>query len=227
MHQPAAFWDRVAARYAKAPMREPEAYEATLARVRAHLGPEDRVLELGCGTGTTAVALAPHVAAYEARDISANMLAIGRERAVAAGVETLRFAPGDLAEEIAGGPFDAVLAFNVLHLVPDLDGALGRIHAALAPGGRFISKTPCLAAGGLSPKYRAILMLLPALQWLGKAPGFLHRLAVADLERRVRAAGFEVIEAADLPAKPPSRLIVARRGPDRSGPGLGSGGTGR
>lgn len=214
MQEPADFWDRVAARYAKAPMRAPEAYAATLTRVRAHLGPADRVLELGCGTGTTAVALAPHVAAYEARDISANMLAIGRERAASAGAANLTFAAGDLASAIAGGPFDAVLAFNVLHLVPDLDGALGRIRAALVPGGRFISKTPCLAATGLSPKYRAILMLLPALQWLGKAPGFLHRLSVADLERRVRAAGFEVIEAADHPAMPPSRLIVARRGPD-------------
>jgi SAM-dependent methyltransferase len=214
MQGPAEFWDRVAARYAKAPMRAPEAYEATLARVRAHLGPTDRVLEFGCGTGTTAVALAPHVAAYEGRDISANMLAIGRDRAAAAGASNLSFAPGDLGAEIAGGPFDAVLAFNVLHLVPDLDGALGRIRAALVPGGRFISKTPCLAAGDLSPKYRAILMLLPALQWLGKAPGFLHRLSVADLERRVRATGFEVIEAADLPAMPPSRLIVARRGRD-------------
>jgi SAM-dependent methyltransferase len=223
MGEAAAFWDRVAARYAKAPMRAPEAYEATLARVRARLEPQDRVLELGCGTGTTALALAPQVAAYEGRDISANMLGIARGRAAEAGLATLTFAPGDMEAAIDGGPFDAVLAFNLLHLATDLDGALARIHAALVPGGLLISKTPCLAAEGLSLKFRALLATLPLLQALGKAPRGLTRLSVTDLERRVTAAGFEILERADLPVMPPSRLLVARRAEQ----GVGSDGADR
>ena len=48
------FWDRLAAGYAKKPVPDEEAYARTLERVRAHLTPNDRVLELGCGTGTSA-----------------------------------------------------------------------------------------------------------------------------------------------------------------------------
>ena len=45
-------------RYAKARISDPAGYEAGLERVRSHLGPEMRVLEMGCGTGMTARKLA-------------------------------------------------------------------------------------------------------------------------------------------------------------------------
>jgi SAM-dependent methyltransferase len=211
MQTAAEFWDRVAERYARAPVRDEAAYEATLARVRAHLHATDRVLELGCGTGTTAVALAPHVAEYEGRDVSEKMLAIARGRVAADGPANLRFLPGDAAAVTAETPFDVVLAFNLLHLLPDLDGALARIHGILPPGGQFISKTPCLAARGLTLRYRTLLWALPVLRLAGKVPRSFARLSVGELERRVAAAGFTIEERADLPAMPPSRLIVARR----------------
>ena len=51
MTQAPAFWDRIAERYAAQPVRNPQAYEHTLERVRAYLKPSDRALELGCGCG--------------------------------------------------------------------------------------------------------------------------------------------------------------------------------
>jgi ubiquinone/menaquinone biosynthesis C-methylase UbiE len=211
MQAAADFWDRAAERYARAPVRDETAYAATLARVQAHLRATDRVLELGCGTGMTAVALAPQVAEYEGRDVSEKMLAIARKRMAADGPANLRFLPGDAAAVTADTPFDVVLAFNLLHLLPDLDLALVRIRSLLPPGGRFISKTPCLAATGLTPRYRALLWALPVLRLAGKVPRYFARLSVGELERRVAAAGFAIEDRADLPAMPPSRLIVARR----------------
>ena len=211
MQSAAEFWDRAAERYARAPVRDESAYAATLGRVRAHFRATDRVLELGCGTGMTAVALAPDVAEYEGRDVSEKMLGIARGRVAADGPANLRFVPGDAGAAIADTPFDVVLAFNLLHLLPDLDGALARIHDLLPPGGRFISKTPCLAGRGLTLRYRALLWALPVFRLAGKAPRFVARLSVDELERRVAAAGFAIEELADLPEMPPSRLIVARR----------------
>ena len=49
-----AFWDGVADKYAKTPIPDEADYAYTLERVRAHLKPGDRVLEIGCGTGSTA-----------------------------------------------------------------------------------------------------------------------------------------------------------------------------
>jgi SAM-dependent methyltransferase len=73
----------------------------------------------------------------------------------------------DAEEPVVGpGPFDAVLAFNLLHLVTDLDRALELAMQALRPGGLFISKTACIAE--LNPLIR--YLALPVMRAVGKAP---------------------------------------------------------
>ena len=57
MHKTAKFWDKAAAKYAKSPIEDIEAYNYTIGRTRSYLSPTDRVLEVGCGTGSTALLL--------------------------------------------------------------------------------------------------------------------------------------------------------------------------
>lgn len=187
----ARFWDRAARRYAASKIGDEAGYERTLARTRALLGPSDAVLELGCGTGTTALRLAPHVGRILATDVSPEMIAIARERAVAAGSANAAFAVAAADDAPpAQGPFDAVLAFNLLHLLGDRGAALGRARALLRPGGILVSKTPCLAE--MNPLVR---LLVPAMRLVGKAP----TVAVFDadaLAREIDAAGFAIEERA-------------------------------
>ena len=56
------FWDRIARKYAASPIKDIAGYERTIARIAQLLGPTQSVLEIGCGTGTTALKLAPLVA---------------------------------------------------------------------------------------------------------------------------------------------------------------------
>ena len=70
----AEFWDAQATSYAKSPVRDVEAYEKTLARVRDYLHLEMDVIEIGCGTGSTALKLSNAVAHYTATDISGGMI---------------------------------------------------------------------------------------------------------------------------------------------------------
>lgn len=200
----AAFWNRVAHRYAAMQMRNPDAWEATLARVSARLAPTDTVLELGCGTGSTALRLAPLVAAYTATDDAAGMIALTAERGTSTpGLHTRHARPGD--GSLPEGPFDAILAFNLLHLLPDLPAALAEAHAKLKPGGLLITKTPCLGGPWL-----ALWPLVGILRAMGKAPP-LRFLSAHRLECRIVAAGFTVEARDDLPRRPPSRLVIARR----------------
>jgi len=74
--QPLRFWNRIAARYAARPLKNVPAYEATLADVASRLKGTDIVLEIGCGTGGTAIRLAPGVAQWTATDFSAEMVKI-------------------------------------------------------------------------------------------------------------------------------------------------------
>jgi enediyne biosynthesis protein CalE5 len=107
----------------------------------AGIGPGDAVLDVAAGYGepglTAAHAVAPggHVVCT---DISAEMLAVGRERAAAAGLDNLEFLEGD-AEELAFGEasFDAVLSRQGLQFLPDVAGVLTRLHSFLKPGGRL------------------------------------------------------------------------------------------
>lgn len=187
----AHFWDRAARKYAKSPIEDMEGYERTLDHARRLLKNTDVAIELGCGTGTTALKLAPSVARLVATDISAEMIAIAREKAAAencANVEFVVATPNDAPYPDAG--FDAAMAFNLLHLIEDRAAALRGVHRLLKPGGLFISKTPVLSEMGF-----AIRLLVPAMQALGKAP-YVDFFSAEALEREICEAGFEIIERA-------------------------------
>ncbi len=187
----ARFWNGIARKYARDAIADMAGYERTVARVRECLSATDTVLELGCGTGTTALRLAPGVARYIGTDLSREMIAIALEKAAAEPCGSVEFgvAGSDLPSWPAG-PFDAVLAFNLLHLVPDRAQYLRQVHDVLKPGGLFISKTTCL-----DEMSRLIRYAVPVARFFGKAPTvafFDGPQLVAD----IAAAGFAITEQA-------------------------------
>lgn len=193
----ARFWDRASRKYATAAIADPAGYERTLERTRALLGPNIRVLELGCGTGSTALRLAEGVQSYLATDISAEMIAIAEEKHAANPNPALVFRTATVEALAPGvGQFDAVLGFNYLHLVRDLPGTLRCIHALLAAKGLFISKTSCL--GDMNPLIR--LALLPAMRAIGKAP-YAGVFGAAELAQLLAGAGFDIVATEDHATK--------------------------
>jgi ubiquinone/menaquinone biosynthesis C-methylase UbiE len=205
----AAFWTRHAARYARAKMGDEAGYDHSLMQTRKQIEGAAQVLELGCGTGMTAIRLAPGVGDYLATDIADGMIAQAHIRLQSNPRPNLRFAL-TTAEELAtsGAQFDAIVGFNYLHLVRDLPRTLQAIYSMLPIGGVLVSKTPCV--GEMSPLIR---MIVPPLQWLGQAP-FLYMLREADLRAALVAAGFTLEEVArhGTKRKDPRVFIVARKG---------------
>ena len=76
----ASFWDKAAEKYARDPISNMAAYEETRDKMRAILQPHHRVLEIGCGTGSTALELADRVASYLATDLSGEMIRIAKTK---------------------------------------------------------------------------------------------------------------------------------------------------
>lgn len=99
------------------------------------------VLELACGTGSAAIALANRGYDVTAVDRSEAMLAIARDKARRWGAD-IRFLEQDLLELEAGGPFDAATCFydsvNYFLVPEDLQKAFERIRSHLKPGGLFL-----------------------------------------------------------------------------------------
>lgn len=163
----ARFWDRIARKYAADPIADMAGYEATLQRVQGLLSTDQNVLEIGCGTGSTSLRLAPCTRRLLATDVSAGMIAIAREKLAAQPVPQLSFDVADADAAAAGqGEYDVVLAFNVLHLVTDLDRTLELAVQALRPGGLLISKTACISE--MNPLIP--FLALPLMRAIGKAP---------------------------------------------------------
>lgn len=210
----AAFWDKAARRYATDPIADMVGYKQTLERTRRWLRADHHVLEIGCGTGTTALHLARSVGSYLATDVSAHMVAIAREKLVQHPRAGLRFetADADAPQPRAQGVYDVILAFNVLHLVSDLDATVEACAAALVPEGILISKTPCLKEMNPLIPWLAV----PIARLLGKAPP-VSTLGQDDLCATMKRHGLEVVAVERHAGKGRDvrPFIVARKPPVR------------
>lgn len=209
MQQAKEFWNGTAKKYARSPIADPEAYEYTMGRTRSYLTSDDIILEVGCGTGSTALLLATDVAQIVATDIADNMIEIASQKALDQGVSNVRFITAGIFDDaIDNGPYDVVLALNLLHLVEDANLAIQKINRFLKPGGMFISKTVCRPGRGASFKFRLIKAILPVMQFFGKAP-YVNFMEIHELEAMVSSQGFKIIETGNHPL--PSRFIVAQK----------------
>lgn len=205
----ASFWDKTAHKYATSAIADMPGYERTLERVRHRLKPTDHVLELGCGTATTALQLALVTAHYTAADLSPTMMDIARQKLARAPQEVLRVlhlvvagadadlpTPAQLPQKSetasstgqADAGWDVVLAFNLLHLVPDLDHTLAQVMRHLRPGGQFISKTACIAH--MNPLVPHVA--LPLMRLLRLAPP-VHVLTEDRLVAAIERSGLAIV----------------------------------
>lgn len=187
MQRNAKFWNRISRRYSRSQIADTAAYEKKLAMTREYLTGESEVLELGCGTGSTALLHAPHVKRIRATDFAPEMIAIAEERRHEAGVRNVSFELAAVEDiEAEGARYDVVLALNLLHLVEDLQAALGTIAAVTKPGGVLVASTACL-----SDSLPALRFVLPVVRPLGLVP-MVRFFSEDRLLRECEDAGFRL-----------------------------------
>jgi len=134
-------------------LAEVEAYDAYMRKMRdiggevakiktvLGLSPGHVILDIGCGTGETALGLAPHCARVQAVDVSREMVSCAAAKAQQRGLANIVFAQaGFLTCDYPAASFDAVISQLALHHLPDFwkHIALRRIHRLLKPGGRLL-----------------------------------------------------------------------------------------
>lgn len=200
------FWDKVAEKYYQRPVSNPAAWDQTLDSVRRYLRPEDRVLEIGGGTGGSAERLAPSVADYTLSDISAEMLRMARQRLAQCAVRNINLVEGTIHDRrFSTQSFDAIVALNVFHLIADVPAALAASFERLRPGGYLIAKSGTI--GG----WRAIIQIpIGMMRLFGKAPR-VTSFTDKGFETMARRAGFEILESRRIPENSISHFVVLRR----------------
>jgi trans-aconitate methyltransferase len=95
--------------------------------------PGERILDLGCGTGPLTRAIADAGADVLGVDASPAMIEKAR-----ASYPNVRFEVADATTMAFDRPFDAIFSNAVLHWVKPPAAAIGRMFAALRPGGRLV-----------------------------------------------------------------------------------------
>ena len=110
------------------------------------LGAEDRVLEIGTGSGFVTACLARLAGAVTSLEIHANLADAARTRIAAAGAQNVRVEVADAVKGFKTGErFDAVVVTGAVSAVPD------QFRAWVAPKGRLF------AIVGESPAMQAML----------------------------------------------------------------------
>ena len=199
------FWNFMAKRYAKSNVADPAAYERKLSMTRELLAPDMEIVEFGCGTGTTAIAHAPHVKHILASDFSPRMLAIARDKAAAAGIENITFREAELADlGLADDSVDMVQGHSILHLLPEWRDALAEAFRIIRPGGAFVTSTACIGEGAAI--FRWIVPIAHAIGVLPPVQFFSRDM----LETEMVATGF-VIEESWQPKPGAAVFLIARK----------------
>ena len=96
---------------------------------------DERILDMGCGTGDLTAKIARSGARVIGLDISEDMIVASRRK-----YPTLDFQVGDVKDFKFEEPFDAVFSNAVLHWIDDQAKVIDRVRQILKIGGRFITE---------------------------------------------------------------------------------------
>jgi enediyne biosynthesis protein CalE5 len=170
----------------------------------AGIGPGSRVLDVAAGYGEPALTAARKAAPdgrVTATDIAPEMIAFGRERAAALGVDNLEFVESPAsALDFPERSFDAAVSRFGIIFEPEAEAAAARIRGFLEPGGR-------MAIASWGPPNEVPLIALPMMTVLGYLklpppppgmPGPLSRPTPEAIGGLLEGGGFSDVEVEQM-----------------------------
>ena len=161
-----------------------------------------RVLEVAAGTGIVTSAIAQTSAHVVATDYAAAMVEALEQRVQGAGLENVTCEQADIYSlPYSAGEFDAVVAANVLHLVPDLPAAIHALRSVTKPGGVLVAPTFCHDETRMS-------WLVSRILAVSGFPGH-RRLTMQLLRQALEDNGLQIVQAELLPGLIPIGHVEA------------------
>lgn len=204
MYKDEKFWDRLAPRFDKIEAGD-IAYSIFIDEAVKYLKADDTILDFGCGTGLICNEIAGHVGFIHAIDISARMIEISEKKATERAIRNIGFARTSIFDEkFSEGSFDAIIAFNLFHLLEEPQKYFQRMNQILKPGGLIISATPCMSEAPVLNhviKFFSLIGLTPEL----------NSFTGTEMEQLFLKASFKIIRLNRIKPKSPQYICIAKR----------------
>lgn len=211
MNKPEDFWNKASKNYDKTEERFEYIHKKARENTKKHLKNSHIVMDYGCGTGTASCEISSLVKEIQGIDISSEMIRIAKEKAVVSKIENVIFEKADLFEDkFQDVSFDVILAFNMLHTVPNPQDIVHRINDLLKPDGLFISITPCLGQK-MSFLVNLQIQLVRILCKFGVIPIPIRRIKSTDIDILLAKGEFEAIESEEIFKGASSYFVAAKK----------------
>jgi len=211
MNKAENFWDKASKNYDKTEERFNYIHKKSRDNTKIFLKDSDTVLDYGCGTGTASCQFSSLVKDIHAIDISSKMIAISQAKAAHGKIENVNFEQADIFDgKYSKESYDVILAFNMLHTVPNPQNVVLQINELLKPEGLFISVTPCLRQK-MSFFVNLQIQLVRVLCKLGLIPIPIRRVTSSEVESILKAGGFQTVESEEIYKDASSYFVVAKK----------------
>ncbi len=206
MYKSEKFWDRLVKNYDNETPNIGKNHIKTIEKIKEYLKDSNTVLDCGCATGAIANDIANNVKEIHGIDISSKMIQVAKRKASERNVVNVNYIKSTIFNEnFKSNSYDAILAFNVLHLIEDTQMLLKRINVLLKPGGLLISSTACL--GEKRTFLTALLLLLTKLRIIPQ----INFYKSSELESLITNENFQLVETVNKFQGSYSHLIVAKK----------------
>jgi 2-polyprenyl-3-methyl-5-hydroxy-6-metoxy-1,4-benzoquinol methylase len=204
MHKDEKFWDRIAANFDRIEQND-ISYKIFIEKAREYLKAGDKILDFGCGTGLICNEIAENVGFIHAIDISTKMIEISENKASERKIRNINFERTTIFDEkFKVGSFDAIIAFNIFHLLEEPQKYFQRVNQLLKPGGLIISSTPCMSETLL------LNSVLKLFSFIGLTPK-LNSFTSSDLENMLLKESFKILELKRIKPKSPVYICILKK----------------
>jgi len=205
------FWDKASKNYDKTEEGFEYIHKKARKNTKKHLKDSHIVLDYGCGTGTVSCEFASHVKKIHGIDISSEMIRIAKEKADVSKVKNVIFEKVDIFDNrYQNESFDVILAFNMLHTIPNPQNVVQRINDLLTHDGLFISITPCLRQK-MSFLVNLQIQLVRVLCKFGIIPIPIRRIESTDIDNLLAKGDFQAIESEEIFKGASSYFVAAKK----------------
>jgi ubiquinone/menaquinone biosynthesis C-methylase UbiE len=202
-------WEKIAANYDKSSKFE-EAYRLSIEKSKKVLKSDYKVLEIACGTGIISLGIADKVNSVVGVDISPKMIAIAKEKATKQSINNVHFHTGDgYSLQYENSIFDAILLFNVLHVVKEPNTVLTEAYRLLKTDGYLITATDCYSEP--VPFLKKLDVLVPKIMKQFGIINYLSYFRKKDIISLLRQNKYQIIEEDILHDAPVNYYVLGQK----------------